>query len=238
MKLKAISRQAEEIQWPKDSNHLPVLTWDDFEAECKTRQLMVIGGFIHDVSTFIDEHPGGRALIKTRLGRDATTAFYGGVYDHSNGASNVLSRYRVAGAMVGWFAVSGERHRLVDLFLISPNPRASWLPAVTALASPPNRLSVEAIYGDSRRREGKERYETLPPISALAIGLQPVSGAHRHYPLYSWSAICWLALRRANETAEDRAFLRSPRRLQRRKEVSSVSRQQTPRFDSFVQGYW
>ncbi|MEI4889620.1 cytochrome b5-like heme/steroid binding domain-containing protein, partial [Klebsiella pneumoniae] len=81
MKLKAISRQAEEIQWPKDSNHLPVLTWDDFEAECKTRQLMVIGGFIHDVSTFIDEHPGGRALIKTRLGRDATTAFYGGVYD-------------------------------------------------------------------------------------------------------------------------------------------------------------
>ncbi|KAG0653165.1 hypothetical protein C6P46_003716, partial [Rhodotorula mucilaginosa] len=104
MKLKAISRQAEEIQWPKDSNHLPVLTWDDFEAECKTRQLMVIGGFIHDVSTFIDEHPGGRALIKTRLGRDATTAFYGGVYDHSNGASNVLSRYRV-GVISGGYEV-------------------------------------------------------------------------------------------------------------------------------------
>ncbi|GAA5977379.1 hypothetical protein JCM10908_004958 [Rhodotorula pacifica] len=115
MKLKAISREAEEISWPKDSNHLPVLTWDDFEAECKTRQLMVIGGFIHDVSTFIDEHPGGRALIKTRLGRDATTAFFGGVYDHSNGAANVLARYRV-GVISGGYEVEHTKKysQLID----------------------------------------------------------------------------------------------------------------------------
>ena len=78
MKLKAVAREADEIRWPKSSNHLPVLTWDEFQEACKTRQLMVISGYIHDVSTFIDEHPGGRALIKTRLGRDATNAFYGG----------------------------------------------------------------------------------------------------------------------------------------------------------------
>lgn len=98
MQLKAISKQADEIKWPKSSNHLPVLTWDEctcclqlllvrpplirrpptVQEACKTRQLMVVSGFIHDVSTFIDEHPGGRALIKTRLGRDATNAFYGG----------------------------------------------------------------------------------------------------------------------------------------------------------------
>jgi stearoyl-CoA desaturase (delta-9 desaturase) len=41
----------------------------------KERQLVVIGGFIHDVSDFIDEHPGGAQLIKTRLGKDATSAF-------------------------------------------------------------------------------------------------------------------------------------------------------------------
>lgn len=68
MKLKAVAKEADEIRWPKDSNHLPVLTWDEFQEACKTRQLMVISGYIHDVSTFIDEHPGGRALIKTRLG--------------------------------------------------------------------------------------------------------------------------------------------------------------------------
>jgi len=95
MQMKALQKQADEINWPKSSNDLPVLTWDDFTEACKTRQLVVISGFIHDVSTFIDEHPGGRAFIKTRLGKDATTAFFGGVYDHSNGANNLLAQYRV-----------------------------------------------------------------------------------------------------------------------------------------------
>ncbi|GAA5919031.1 hypothetical protein JCM6882_009685 [Rhodosporidiobolus microsporus] len=104
MKLKKIAREANEITWPKSSNHLPVLTWDEFQEACKTRQLMVIGGFIHDVATFIDEHPGGSALIKTRLGKDATTAFYGGYYDHSNGANAVLSEYRV-GVIEGGYEV-------------------------------------------------------------------------------------------------------------------------------------
>ncbi|GAA5920946.1 hypothetical protein JCM1841_003637 [Sporobolomyces salmonicolor] len=104
MKLKAIAKEAGEIRWPKSSNHLPVLTWDEFQEACKTRQLMVVSGFIHDVSTFIDEHPGGRALIKTRLGKDATTAFYGGYYDHSNGAANLLAQYRV-GVIEGGYEV-------------------------------------------------------------------------------------------------------------------------------------
>ncbi|GAA6038039.1 hypothetical protein JCM8097_007512 [Rhodosporidiobolus ruineniae] len=104
MKLKTMAREAHEITWPKSSNHLPVLTWDDFQEECKTRQLMVIGGFIHDVSTFIDEHPGGAGFIKSRLGKDASAAFYGGVYDHSNGANAVLAEYRV-GVIEGGYEV-------------------------------------------------------------------------------------------------------------------------------------
>ncbi|WAR56300.1 hypothetical protein PtB15_7B146 [Puccinia triticina] len=28
-----------------------------------SKDLIAVGGFIHDVSQFIDEHPGGRALI-------------------------------------------------------------------------------------------------------------------------------------------------------------------------------
>jgi len=51
--------------------------------------LIVIAGFIHDVSGFIDEHPGGSHLIIKMIGKDATTAFFGGVYDHSNAAHNV-----------------------------------------------------------------------------------------------------------------------------------------------------
>jgi stearoyl-CoA desaturase (Delta-9 desaturase) len=53
------------------------------------RPLVLISGFIHDVSSFMDEHPGGRHLLAKNIGKDATTAFFGGVYDHSNAAHNV-----------------------------------------------------------------------------------------------------------------------------------------------------
>ena len=43
----------------------------------------------------MDEHPGGRHLIAKMIGKDATTAFFGGVYDHSNAAHNLLSMMRV-----------------------------------------------------------------------------------------------------------------------------------------------
>lgn len=51
--------------------------------------MILVAGYIHDVSTFIDEHPGGRHLLVKNIGKDASTAFFGGVYDHSNAAHNV-----------------------------------------------------------------------------------------------------------------------------------------------------
>ena len=55
----------------------------------------MIHGFIHDVSSFMDEHPGGKHLLSKQIGKDATTAFFGGVYDHSNAAHNLLAMMRV-----------------------------------------------------------------------------------------------------------------------------------------------
>jgi stearoyl-CoA desaturase (Delta-9 desaturase) len=51
----------------------------------------VITGFVHDVGDFLEEHPGGKQFIAKMIGKDATTAFFGGVYEHSNGAHNVRS---------------------------------------------------------------------------------------------------------------------------------------------------
>jgi stearoyl-CoA desaturase (Delta-9 desaturase) len=59
------------------------------QKESQTRPLIVISGFVHDVSDFIDFHPGGRTLILRQIGKDATTAFFGGVKEHSNAAHNV-----------------------------------------------------------------------------------------------------------------------------------------------------
>jgi cytochrome b involved in lipid metabolism len=69
--------------------------------QAQKRPLICIAGFIHDVSDFIDEHPGGSHLLVKNIGKDATTAFFGGVYDHSNAAHNVRS-FRVSVSMCVW----------------------------------------------------------------------------------------------------------------------------------------
>lgn len=51
--------------------------------------LVAVAGFIHDVGSFLDEHPGGWHLLAKKIGKDATSAFFGGVYDHLNAAHNV-----------------------------------------------------------------------------------------------------------------------------------------------------
>ncbi|KAJ3555419.1 hypothetical protein NP233_g12212 [Leucocoprinus birnbaumii] len=73
-----------------------------FQEQSLKRPLIVIAGFIHDVSDFIEEHPGGPHLIVKMIGKDATTAFFGGVYDHSNAAHNLLAMKRV-GVLHGGF---------------------------------------------------------------------------------------------------------------------------------------
>lgn len=78
------------------------------QEESKERPLILVAGFIHDVSSFLDEHPGGRHLLTKNIGRDATTAFHGGVYDHSNAAHNLLAMMRV-GVLSGGLETESEK---------------------------------------------------------------------------------------------------------------------------------
>jgi len=73
------------------------MEWDDFveQAYKEGRALIAIAGIVHDVSGFIADHPGGKALISSGIGKDATAMFNGGVYNHSNAAHNLLSTMRV-----------------------------------------------------------------------------------------------------------------------------------------------
>lgn len=59
------------------------------KKESMDRPLVLVSGFIHDVSVFMDQHPGGRELLAKAIGTDATTAFFGGTYEHSHAAHNV-----------------------------------------------------------------------------------------------------------------------------------------------------
>ena len=65
-------------------------------GKCSARQaLIAVAGVIHDVTDLIKDHPGGKALINSAIGKDATAIFNGGVYLHSNAAHNLLSTMRV-----------------------------------------------------------------------------------------------------------------------------------------------
>lgn len=110
MKLLQLQKQEETLKWPKSSNELPVISWDDFQAEAKERSLIAIHGFIHDCSSFAEDHPGGAHLIKRAIATDATTAFFGGVYDHSNAAHNMLAMMRV-GVLDGGMEVEHMKRR-------------------------------------------------------------------------------------------------------------------------------
>ncbi len=58
-------------------------------------------GIIHDVTSFISGHPGGEQLIVSAIGKDATEAFNGGVYLHSNASRNLMSNMRIGVLITG-----------------------------------------------------------------------------------------------------------------------------------------
>ncbi|KAK9418032.1 hypothetical protein SUNI508_08461 [Seiridium unicorne] len=92
---KKLDRKLAGLDWGKPLYQLPIMEWDEFLEASKTRALVAVAGIAHDVTEFIDEHPGGRTLIASAIGQDATAVFNGGVYDHSNAARNLLAKYRV-----------------------------------------------------------------------------------------------------------------------------------------------
>lgn len=93
---KKIDEKRGLLDWGIPLEELPLIEWDDFVERCKDgHALVAVAGVIHDVSAFIRDHPGGKALISSAIGKDATAIFNGGVYDHSNAAHNLLSTMRV-----------------------------------------------------------------------------------------------------------------------------------------------
>lgn len=94
---KKLDQKRSTLDWGVPLENLPVIEWDDFQEQSKKdgKALIAVAGVVHDVSAFISEHPGGKAMINSGVGKDATAMFNGGVYMHSNAAHNLLSTMRV-----------------------------------------------------------------------------------------------------------------------------------------------
>lgn len=94
---KKIDAMRAKLNWGTPLNQLPIWDKSEFVEKSKTNKgLVIVNGIAHDVSGYISEHPGGQSLLKTSIGKDATKAFNGGVYLHSNAAHNLLATLRVA----------------------------------------------------------------------------------------------------------------------------------------------
>jgi stearoyl-CoA desaturase (Delta-9 desaturase) len=116
---KKLDQKRARLDWGVPLDQLPIIEWDDFVArsrgddDVEKRALITIAGVVHDVTDFIRDHPGGKALISSAVGKDATAIFNGGVYLHSNAAHNLLSTMRVGvirggGEVEMWKRVQAE----------------------------------------------------------------------------------------------------------------------------------
>ncbi|CCH60418.1 hypothetical protein TBLA_0C06220 [Henningerozyma blattae CBS 6284] len=96
-KIKQINKDKAALNWGPRLIDLPIWKVQDFVDNLETNpNLIVVSGIVHDITNYIDRHPGGQKLIKEARGKDATSVFNGGVYNHSNAANNVLATMRVA----------------------------------------------------------------------------------------------------------------------------------------------
>ncbi|KAK8007644.1 hypothetical protein PG989_001634 [Apiospora arundinis] len=113
---KKLDGRRAKLDWGTPLGQLPALSWDEYVTETKQngKALVAIAGVVHDVTDFIKDHPGGKALISSAIGKDATAIFNGGVYDHSNAAHNLLSTMRV-GVLTGGGEVEIWKSAMVDM---------------------------------------------------------------------------------------------------------------------------
>ncbi|KAK0475911.1 delta 9-fatty acid desaturase protein [Armillaria novae-zelandiae] len=124
MKLKNLKKVQESLYWPTPIKELPVMSWETFQEQAKTRPLILVAGFIHDAAAFLSDHPGGSSILTASSGKDMTPSFFGGVYSHSNAAHNLLSMMRV-----------GVLHGGVEMPVEHALPPAQSLYVATRLAA-------------------------------------------------------------------------------------------------------
>ncbi|KAG1242130.1 hypothetical protein G6F68_016344 [Rhizopus microsporus] len=97
MQEKKIRREKSKLFYGVPLKDLPVYTWEEFQSLVlnENKKWIMIEGVLYDVKNFMKEHPGGAKYLSTAIGKDMTTSFNGGIYNHSNGARNLLTSLRV-----------------------------------------------------------------------------------------------------------------------------------------------
>jgi stearoyl-CoA desaturase (delta-9 desaturase) len=100
MKQRKLDSEKASLQFGEKFNSLPEITWSQLQQRVKLgEQLIVIHSVVHNVASFVHEHPGGRQTLLNFIGTDATLQFQGkggSLHMHSKEAEKYLIPMRVA----------------------------------------------------------------------------------------------------------------------------------------------
>jgi len=97
MKQQKLDSEKSKFNWGVPLQKLPFMTMQEFNSRsAEGSSLILIDNLIYDVAKFSDEHPGGKKILISYIGKDATQAFNGSVYNHSNAARNELTTMKIA----------------------------------------------------------------------------------------------------------------------------------------------
>jgi stearoyl-CoA desaturase (delta-9 desaturase) len=92
-----LDKLKQKVNFGPEESNLPYETWASIEDRVKKgAKLVVVDGIVHDVASFIENHPGGIKILEGKIGKDATMAFNGSVYRHSKAARNIAAMLRVS----------------------------------------------------------------------------------------------------------------------------------------------
>lgn len=114
MQEKKLAEQKSKLDFGIPLRELPVYTWEEFQSLVlnDNKKWILIEGVLYDVEHFMHEHPGGVKYLSNAIGKDMTTSFNGGIYNHSNGARNLLTTLRV-GVLRNGMQVMSEADAMV-----------------------------------------------------------------------------------------------------------------------------
>jgi stearoyl-CoA desaturase (delta-9 desaturase) len=100
MAQRAVDHEAATFKFGKEFNKLPVMSFKEFkEKTAQGKSLVILDDIVHDVSSFVHEHPGGRQTLLNWVGTDVTRMFNGedgSTHVHSKEARKFLGPIRVA----------------------------------------------------------------------------------------------------------------------------------------------
>jgi stearoyl-CoA desaturase (Delta-9 desaturase) len=72
MEQKHLEEEKAELDWGREFDELPTYSWGEIRARQETtgELWMVIGGAVHDVTKWVNDHPGGPGFIRSFVGKD------------------------------------------------------------------------------------------------------------------------------------------------------------------------